>query len=74
MPKHQHRFIARPITGMNVGPKGEREVLFGYNLECEQCQRAAKSGDTVVEVKASAFKELIPENVAVEYVVPAKEA
>ena len=69
MTRHKHRFTATPITGKNACDG--KEYLFGYRLDCEQCSRQAKPGDVIEEVKASWWKEVIPESKAIHYVLPA---
>ncbi len=67
MARHQHRFVAIPITGQNVW--SGKEALFGYHLECEYCYKQARTGDVIVEVKPSWWKEIIPKSIPINYVV-----
>lgn len=68
MARHKHRFVAVPMTGQNMW--SGKEALFGYSLYCEHCYKSAKSGDMIEEVKASWWKEIVPEAKAINYIVP----
>ncbi len=65
---HKHRFVAFPFTGQNAF--NGKEALFGYKLECEHCHKLAKPGDIIEELKASWWKEIVPEAKPIHYVVP----
>jgi len=59
MPRHNHRFIAIPITGQNAW--NGKEGMLGWKVECELCYKQAKSGDMVEEIKASHWKGVVPQ-------------
>lgn len=60
MAKHNHRFIATPFTGQNAC--NGKEALFGWRVYCEHCHKNAKIGDKIEEIKASHWREIVPEN------------
>ena len=66
MKRHEHKFVAIPITGQNA--YNGKESLFGWRVECEHCYKKPKPGDHVVQIKASARKEIIPETQTVDIV------
>ena len=67
MKHHKHKFVAIPITGQSAG-NGEEELL-GWHLKCEVCGKQAKEGDTIVEVKQSWWKEIVPKIKPINYIL-----
>jgi hypothetical protein len=65
MARHEHRFVATPITGHSVMGF---EVMFGWRVECETCFAKPKLDDHVVEIKASWWKEIVPETLSVDII------
>jgi len=70
--RHQHRFVATPITGQNAG--NGKEALFGWRVECDKCHKIAKDGDIIEEIRASWFKEIVPKSKLVHIPVKYQEA
>lgn len=69
MTKHKHRFVATAITGRNMTGK---ECILGWRINCEQCNKQAKEGDLLEEIKASWWKEIIPKSKPINIIL--KEA
>lgn len=68
MAKHKHRFVATPITGKNAATG--KETLFNWKVACEICHKQAQSGDTIEEIKASWWKEIMPKGKLVSIIMP----
>lgn len=67
----KHRFVAIPVTGMQLGGRGSREVLInGFKVRCQHCMKNPKSGDKVVEIRPSWYKQLYPKSVKIDYIMP----
>jgi len=64
MPKCQHRFVAYPITGINVWTA--KETLFGFKVECEKCHKIAPDGAEVIAIKPSWYKQVYPEEITLK--------
>jgi hypothetical protein len=61
MAKCRHRFVAYPLTGINVWTG--KETLFGFSVKCEKCHKPAPDGVEVMAVNPSWYREVIPEEI-----------
>ena len=69
--RHQHRFVAIPITGKNAWTG--KEGMLGWKVECEHCYKKPNPGDIVEEIKPSWWKEIVPEAKLVHIVMPKED-
>ena len=58
--RHQHKYIAIPITGRNVC--SGKETLFHWRAECETCHKPAPIGVEVYKIVKSWWAEIVPKD------------